>query len=91
MASDAIRDPYGEHVAATDGPLVGGYAITPGPLDLPAVTRAIMVGGGGDIAVVLRNGDAVTLPGLYPGAVYPFRVTRVLSEGTTATGILGLF
>jgi hypothetical protein len=59
MASDAIRDPYGEHVAATDGPLVGGYAITPGPLDLPAV--------------------------------YPFRVTRVLSEGTTATGILGLF
>lgn len=87
----SIADPYADLVAATDGPLVGGFAVTPASTDLPVVTRALMVGGGGDVAVVMRNGDALTLPGLQPGAVYPLRVTRVLTAGTTATGIVGLY
>jgi hypothetical protein len=86
-----IADPYADLVPATDGPLVGGFAVTPSVADLPFVTRAIMVGGAGDVAVVLRNGDQITLPGLLPGAVYPLRVTRVLIAGTTATGIVGLY
>lgn len=86
-----IADPYADLVPATDGPLVGGFAVTPSAADLPVVTRALMVGGGGDVAVILRNGDTVTLPGLQPGAVYPLRVSRVLAAGTTATGIVGLY
>jgi len=86
-----IADPYADLVPATDGPLVGGFAVTPAAADLPFVTRALMVGGGGDVAVVMRNGDTVTLPGLQPGALYPVRVARVLVAGTTATGILGLY
>jgi hypothetical protein len=86
-----IADPYANLIPATDGPLVGGFAVTPGAPQLPIVTRAIMVGGGGDVAVILRNGDALTLPGLQPGAIYPVRVTRVLTAGTTATGIVGLY
>lgn len=86
-----IADPYADLVPATDGPLVGGFAITPAAADLPVVTRALMVGGGGDVAVILRNGDQVTLPALQAGAVYPVRVSRVLAAGTTATGIVGLF
>ena len=86
-----IADPYADLVPATDGPLVGGFAVTPAVADLPVVTRALMVGGAGDVAVVLRNGNQITLPGLQPGAVYPIRVTRVLVAGTTATGIVGLY
>jgi hypothetical protein len=86
-----IADPYADLVPATDGPLVGGFAVTPAAAELPVVTRALMVGGGGDVAVLMRNGDALTLPGLQPGAVYPIRVVRVLAVGTTATGIVGLY
>lgn len=86
-----IADPYADLVPATDGPLVGGFAVTPAVADLPVVTRALMVSGGGDVSVVMRNGDALTVPGLQPGAVYPLRVARVLVAGTTATGIVGLY
>lgn len=86
-----IQDPYADLSLATDGPLVGGFAITPAAADLPIVTRAVMVATGGDLAVTLRNGDAVVLPGLVPGSVYPVRVTRVIVAGTTATGIVGLY
>ncbi len=86
-----INDPYAEFSNAVDGPIIGGFAITPGASDLPTVTRAVMVAGGGDLAVVLRNGDALTLPALVPGSVYPLRLTRVVVAGTTATGIVGLY
>jgi hypothetical protein len=86
-----IADPYADLVPATDGPLVGGFAVTPAAADLPFVTRALMVAGGGDVVVVMRNGNQITLPGLQPGAVYPVRVARVLAAGTTATGIVGLY
>lgn len=87
----SIPDHYADLVPATDGPLVGGFNVTPGALDLPVITRAIMVRAGGDVAVILRNGDALTLPGLQPGTVYPFRLARILAQGTTATGIVGLY
>ncbi len=86
-----INDPYADLQLAVDGPLVGGFAITPAPVDLPVVTRAIMVSTSGDIAVTFRNGDTVTLLGLVPGAVYPVRLSRVNVTGTTATGIVGLY
>jgi hypothetical protein len=86
-----ILDLYSEFAPVADGPLVGGFAIAPAAIDLPYVTRALMVGGGGDVAVTLRNGDTLTLPGLVPGAIYPFRVSRVAVSGTTATGIVGFY
>ena len=58
--------------------------------DLPQITRGFMVGGAGDVAVTLKSGDAVTLPGLMAGVVYPFRISKVRDSGTTATGIKGL-
>jgi hypothetical protein len=86
-----INDPYADLQLAVDGPLVGGFAITPAAADLPTVTRAIMVAVSGDLAVTFRSGDSLTLPGLVPGAVYPLRLTRVNVAGTTATGIVGLY
>ncbi len=86
-----ILDHYAELIPAADGPLVGGFAVTPAATELPIMTRALMVRGGGDVAVVLRNGETLTVPGLQPGVVYPLRVSRVLVAGTTATGIVGFY
>jgi hypothetical protein len=49
-----------------------------------------MITGAGDVAVTLKNGDAITLPGLTPGVIYPIRAARIAATGTTATGIKGL-
>ena len=59
-------------------------------VDLPNVTLALVLASGGDVSVILRNGDAITLPGLTAGVVYQVWVSRVLVTGTTATGLKGL-
>lgn len=52
--------------------------------------RALYVGGAGDIAVVMKNGDEVTFSGVAAGTLLPIRVTKVKATGTTATLILRL-
>lgn len=49
--------------------------------------RGFMVGADGNIAVTMAGGGNVTIPVL-AGNIYPIQITRVLSTGTTATGIL---
>lgn len=57
-------------------------------------TRFIYVGGAGDIAV-LMSGDvspaSVIFKAVPVGTVLSIAVTQVLSTGTTATNILGLY
>jgi hypothetical protein len=59
--------------------------------DLPHVTRALYVGGAGDVALRLMSGDEVVLRGLQAGCLIPIRVDRVRASGTTATGLVGLW
>jgi hypothetical protein len=63
-------------------------AVTPADgTDLPGgVTRAIMVGADGDVAVVYANGTSDTLY-LLAGVVHPIQVARIKSTGTTATDV----
>jgi hypothetical protein len=69
-----------------------GFSIAPSDLDaLDAETRAIYVGGAGDLAVTLASGDTVTFAGLGAGSLLPVRAQKVLATGTTATGLLGLY
>lgn len=73
-------------------PAVHAFAITKSDsTDLANVTRAIYVGGGGDIALVTVGGETVTLVGALVGWVYNIRATRVLSTGTSATNLVGLY
>lgn len=58
---------------------------------LPFVTRALYVGGGGDVALRLMGGAEVTFRGVQAGSLIPIRVDRVRSSGTTATGLIGLW
>ena len=56
--------------------------------DLPrGVTRAVYVGGEGDLAVVYGSGVEDVLVGLASGLFHPLSVARVKSTGTTATAI----
>ncbi|MDE1131271.1 MAG: hypothetical protein OSA49_06875 [Ascidiaceihabitans sp.] len=86
-----ILDTFGDFTPGLSSPICGGFDIAPDDVvDLPNVTRAIVLASGGDVSVVLKNGDAITLPGLTAGVIYPVRVSRVLVTGTTATGLKGL-
>ncbi|SFS85577.1 hypothetical protein SAMN04488040_2119 [Sulfitobacter marinus] len=86
-----ITDNFHDYSAGLTGPICGGFSITPDDAaDVAQVTRAVMVAGAGDLAVVLKGGDTVTLPSLMAGVVYPFRIERVLNTGTTASGVTGL-
>ena len=86
-----ISDKFREYTSGLSSPICGGFDIAPDDAaDLVSLTRAIVLGSAGDVAVVLKNGDAITLPALAAGVIYPVRVARVLATGTTATGIKGL-
>lgn len=77
----SLTSPPGEAVAIV--PDDGG--------DLACVTRAVYVGGGGDLRVRMQGGAEVTLAAVPAGAMLPLRVARVLATGTTATGLVGLW
>lgn len=59
--------------------------------DIPGGTlRGFMVGGDGDVSVLMTDATTAVLPGLLVGQIYPFQVRRINATGTTATGIIGL-
>lgn len=60
--------------------------------DIAANCRALWVGGAGDLEVIfVGQSTAVTIVGVAAGTLLPFRVSRVLSTGTTATSIVALY
>jgi hypothetical protein len=68
-----------------------GTAISIGGGDqvLTVCTRALYVGGGGNLVCRLADDTAdITLTGLVAGVVYPIAIALVRATGTTATGIL---
>ena len=86
-----ISDQFNDFQPGLSSPVQGGFDVAPADgADLAQVTRALMVSGAGDVAVTLKNGDQITLPGLTPGVIYPVRAVRVWATGTTATGVKGL-
>jgi len=76
----------------TDDPYVGGIAINYGSGDhtLATTSRAILVGGAGNLAVTMLDGNDVTLTGLLAGHVYRVCVKVVKQTGSTATNCVAL-
>ena len=78
------------------GPATKAIAITPSDsADFPApdtYTKGLYVGGDGDVKVLLvEDTTAVTFVGMKAGSVYPLKIKRVYSTGTTATNLIALF
>lgn len=68
-------------------------AITPSDsTDLTQVSRAIYVGGAGNLVVTpAAGGSNVTFIAVPAGTVLPIRVSRVLSTSTTATSLINIY
>lgn len=60
-------------------------------VDLPALPRAVYVGGAGSLAVVMAGGQTVTFHGLAAGAILPIRASQILATGTTAGDIVAMW
>lgn len=72
-------------------PASDGVAVVPGPAPLAQVSRALWIGGGGDLTVEMADGGVVTLAGVQGGTLVPIRVRTVQSAGTSASGIVALW
>jgi hypothetical protein len=77
--------------AGLNFPAESAEAVTPSDTtDLGVVSRALYVGGGGNVSVVMLGGQTITFSGVQAGALLPIRVARVRSTGTTATQLVAL-
>lgn len=69
-----------------------GVAVTKSDATVLETTRALYIGGAGDVAVIFADGgSAVTLAGAVAGSILPVQVTKVMSTNTTATSIVALY
>ena len=66
-------------------------AVTPADDGALRPTRALYVGGAGNLKVDMALGSTVTFVGALAGTVLPLQVTRVYSTDTTATDIVALY
>ena len=84
---------YAQNDVATQAPATNAFAITPNDsTQLTFTTRAVYVGGAGNLVVRLSGDTAnVTLVGVAAGTLLPIRAILVASTSTTATSIIGLY
>jgi hypothetical protein len=72
-------------------PYENAFDITPSDVaDLVRPTTGLTVTVGGTVRVLMGGGQTVTIQ-MDAAIIYPLRVTRVFSTGTSATGIVGFF
>ncbi|MCF7702206.1 hypothetical protein GLR48_23630 [Loktanella sp. M215] len=72
-----------------ESPVSHAFAVSPSDAnDLVKVTRALHLGGAGNLRVIMADGTTVTFTAMAAGW-HPVRVRRVLATGTTATAIVG--
>lgn len=90
-----MSDPnkYQKQSNGLESPALSAEAISPSDgADLPNTSRAIYVGGNGNITVNLAGtGDTILFSNVVAGTFLPIRVERVLNTGTTAANLVALF
>ncbi len=85
-------DTFDTYQVGLSSPFVNAFTVTPHDTNALAYdTRAIYVGGDGDIVLVTTGGDTVTLIGLNAGTVIHIRANIIKSTSTTATNLVGLY
>lgn len=83
-------DRYEGFATSILGPAAHGFAIVPSDTaDLAEVTRAIYVGGGGNVVAQLLTGAEVTFAAVPSGSILPIRALRI-RPASTATNLVGL-
>lgn len=82
----SLSDPAANFAAVT--PADTGYFIASNPK--ASLTRALYVGGAGDVVAVREDGTAVTFTGVPAGTILPIRCVQV-TTASTATFIVRLW
>jgi len=87
-----MADQHSSFVEGLMSPADNAAAVTPSDsTDLAFTSRALYVGGAGNIVVTMAGGGDVTFTAVPGGSILPVRVTRVKSTSTTATSIINLY
>ena len=76
--------------ASASSPASNAVSVTPNDSTVIPLTRALYIGGAGNLAVRTADGNTVTSTAV-PIGILPIQVDRVLSTGTVATDILALY
>lgn len=79
-----------QYTADSTHAATGAVAVTKSDTTVFQKTRALWVGGAGDVAVRMINENLVTFTGVQAGTILPVQVDKVLAA-TTATSILALY
>jgi hypothetical protein len=88
----AANDSFGGRGGSIDSPASGGEAVTKhDTIEFATVSRAIYVGGAGDVAAVMADGSVLTFSAVPAGTLLPIRCKRINSTNTTATLMLALY
>lgn len=66
-------------------------AVTPSDSTILPTTRALYIGGSGDVSVVMAYGTTVTFTALLAGSILPVQVKQVRATNTTATNLIALY
>jgi len=87
-----MADQHSSFVEGLTSPADNAAAVTPNDsTDLAFTSRALYVGGAGNIVVTMAGGGDVTFTAVPAGSILPIRVSRVKSTSTTATSIINLY
>jgi hypothetical protein len=74
------------------GPYTRAVVLTKDDEDVIETTRALYVGGTGNINVTMAgDGVACLISAIPAGAILPIRITQLLSTSTTATLVVALY
>lgn len=86
-----MDDQFKSNTVGLSAPIIGAFSVSPNDSqDLAQMTRALYVGVTGDLSVVMKSGEAVTLVNVQAGTMLPFRLQRINQTGTSAQDLVGL-
>ena len=87
-----MSDTYANIAPTLTSPAMDAADVTPNDATpLQTVSRALYVGGGGDIAVEMLSGATIVFRNVPGGAILPMRARRVLATGTNATELVAMW
>lgn len=85
-----MKDRFTRMQLSVNSPALGAYEITPSDTtDLPEAIRAVTVGGSGGYIAFIGRDRVSYVTGPLPIGTYALLAVRVLTTGTTATGLTG--
>ena len=86
-----MADSFSTFSPGLDSPCGYAEAVTPSDtVSLTISSRALYIGGAGNLTVLTVGGQTVTFTGVLAGSIIPIRVSRVNATVTTATSIVSI-